>query len=109
MDITKDYKDEVGMQLTRRVGQLLTENTITMVQASEIAKVILEKVAAAKSLDDFKQLMQTLQAKWPFFNSIETLIQTADTHEKDQQKAQEVAKLIKENQVDQALVTATSK
>lgn len=106
MDVTEDQKNEVGMQLTRRIGQLLEEKNITLDEAKQIAEFILARIDGAESQEDMLALVDDLHHDWPYFESIQKIASVPSIAAADLEKAEKVADLIKENKVDEAIASA---
>ena len=108
MPISDDQRNTLGMQLTRRLGQLLGDGSVQFAQATEIADFILAQIDRATSHEEIIEFLLTLQSKWPFFETQINFEKGAVTAQQDKQKVAHMAKLIKTNQVDAAIAVAKS-
>ena len=106
MDLSQDHKDEIGMQLTRRLGQLLKDGILAMDEVSEVADYILANIDALQTHEHYVNFLLELNTKWPYFETTLKIEQGVDVADQDKQKAEQMAQFIKNKQLDRALSTA---
>ncbi len=104
--VTDDHRNSLGVQLTRRIGDLLAEGLVSLDEAGKIAEFILGKIDKATTHADLIEFLFQLNSKWPFFEPVLQFQQGTVKLEKDKQKVAQMETLIREKQVDAAIATA---
>lgn len=106
MKFDEDYKDKIGAQLTRRLGEALRDGKIVKEEVSIIAAYILDNIDNVSDRSQLFEFLSKLSQKWPFFSDILTVEKTKELEENKEGKVEEVTKLIKEKKVDEAINAA---
>ena len=101
----EDHKNNFGVELTRKLGQLLENGEIKLAECGQIAEYILSNIDSCSTLVELHSFLQELNNRYPYFENVLQLEEGYEKEEKDQEKAAKMEELLKHNQVDQAIAT----
>ncbi len=110
MDSIDALRNQVGLTLTKRVAQALSDQEITRDELSQISKDILDNIYDATTKEELFKFLDDLAARWPFLSdtvSEEKNNTQGVSQNKDQQaQVSHIDTLINENKIDDALAAA---
>lgn len=100
------YKDKIGMHLTERMLKAVEEGELTETEMGVISGYILDNMDNIRTHADLMVFLQGLSQRFRVFKQLFKVEKGIDKESKEDDKAQAIASLIKENKIDEALTAA---
>lgn len=72
--ITETEVNVIGAHITRRIGELLLEGTVTLEQSDEIGQDLMAGIDEPQTLAGMAVFVDHLNDKWPYFDAIQSIV-----------------------------------
>lgn len=106
MPIDEEYKNKIGLQLTEAMLKGIDEGNMTESEMSVISGYILDNIDNIHTHVELNSFLQYLAQRWSVFKQVRKVEAGIEKASGDSAKAEEIANLIHENKIDDALTVA---
>lgn len=106
--IDEAYREKIIAQLTKTMLDSVEEKKLTEGEMSVISGYILDSIDNIKTHQDLTNFLYELSWRWPIFKQVLKVEKGVEKESKDDEKAETIQGLIKENKIEEAIDAAQS-
>ncbi len=104
--IDEEYKNKIGLQLTEAMLKGIDDGNMTESEMGVISCYILDNIDAIHNHTELNIFLQSLAQRWSVFKQVQKAEKGVEKVGEDSAKAEEIAGLLHENKLDDALKMA---
>lgn len=108
MELNSERRKEFGKQIVETVLQALSSDTVSVQEASQMSRYILDNIIDIKTDADLVTFAKSLAEKWQLFQHLATMEEGYAQEAKEDAVANKVEELTQSGNLDEALNLAKS-
>lgn len=102
----EEYKNKIGLQLTEAMLKGIEDGNMTESEMGVVSGYILDNIDNVHTHTELNVFLQILAQRWKVFKQVRKVEAGIEKASGDSAKAEEIASLIHENKIDDALTAA---